>query len=560
MTDRMREFINSAAPSYEREYSNGSNYISFWDLSKKPKTNSRKKDVSGGTVAEGGKEKLTDREKKLGSFSGQHGVAICDFDEFSTQAVLATGLKQQVTINGKKKTLSGTYLTKRIIEPDNWVFRPHVEGGRGVDTVWAVRLISDHSNRHNERTNRSTMVIDQQDAQKWGHLSECFWVKDVLVGTKHQELFFEPNGFLEGICDTPPTSSKAAGGIGPTVASRPAGFARQTVVQEQPVVDQTGRPRYHLCFNVNKDAGHITDGCSIGQWAHMITLQKAGKTGQNVDGEDLVNAMLRADVRFFSNGGQWGPLSFGAPLPGIEGIRVVGLGCQPIVRTRGRTLTGRHHWDEDTGQCLGPDAPCFDSSEDGGRIQEKRNKGIWVHVEQPFFPDVPTDPPEKVPPDYPSRPAGLTTPTKSSAEVFPTDDFRPNRVTGYTKTVQHPESFTPGWVYTAMVNFCVDSFLDLADLEITSDVVSKKPGESIVSGAVDLTATKTFNLLLGNVDQRVGFTIPESVYAGDEGGKMVVALYRDKNGTDTASQRMKVKSFKVFYGPEVTTTQFNGVP
>jgi hypothetical protein len=538
----LRELINSAGNSFEREYSKASNYRAFWDLSLEPATNSSKKTAP---------DEPTDREKKLGSFDGAIGVAICAFDPVRARAILADGIPR--TVQGKK--LDGIYHTRRVMEPDNWVPRFHEPRGKGNDSTWDVRLIADHTNRHNERTVRSTFVIDQQDAQKWGHLSEILWVKDVQVETDHEELFFEPNGFLEGICKAPPTVTQS-GGLGTTVSQA----AGQPKPAQQKPKKARGRPRYHTCFNVNKEAGHLTDGCHIGQLAHIVTLQRALQTAINRDGEPLVNAALRADVRFYSNDGQWGPLAFGNPGPGIEGIRVSGNACTPLPETKGKILTGRHWWHTDTGQCLGTQAPCFDPSEDGGAIQEKRNLAIWNWVALPFFPDVPTDSPEKVPPDFPSRPAGLTTPTKSSAEVFPTDDFRPNRVTGYTKTFQHPESFTPGWVYTVMVNFCVDSFLDLADLEITADVVSVKPGQSIVAGAVDLTATKTFDLLLGNVDQRIGFTIPESVYAGDEGGKMIIPLYRNKNGTDTASQRMKVKSFKVFYGPEVTTTEFNGVP
>lgn len=540
MTGRpIRELIGPASRPYESEHRRMSGMLGFWDLSLHPKNNSKTVDPKSGR---------TEREKKLGSFGGAHGAAICEHDPITLTDTLADGISRNINIEGKKKTSKSKYPSRFLLEPDNWTLRLHEEDGLKNDCTWDLRLVADHSNKHNERTNRSTMVIDQQDRQRWGHLSEVFWVKDVLVNTPHKELFFDAAGFLEGMCDEGPT---VTGQGAPPVVTIAGG---QAVGISGPV-PPNGKPRYHVALNMNREAGFLTDGCRVGQIAHILTLRDALATGTNRDGEKLVMAALRADVRFFSNDGQWGPLAFGSTppgvTPGVPGGAVAGA-CVPLPVTDGEIITGRHWWGPRTTQCIGTDAPCIDASEDGRQIPEPFLKDIWVYVKIPRCPSLPVIDNGRVPPAFPSQPPALTSPVSDTVGVTDAARFSKSGAVGTGGWIPIPLDLPETWGINVTVNLSPAE--NDADPALTSrwqfDAVIVGDGESLTPAGLDGTATVfvTDTPLAGDpVLDSFTIHIPRSMIVNERGGKVFFALYR-RGALETASANQRRAYVIGFHG------------
>lgn len=221
--------------------------VTFWDLSEKPTAN--------------------DRIKKLGADLASRAQALLGYDEKKHLGDFSDALPKTLgtpTQGGTKPVVS-----LRLYEPDNWALRLHEENGRGRDSVWALRFISDHSNYARERECRSTMVIDQDEkAQSWAWLSDLTWLVDLGTSVQDNELAFNGAGFL---------SMLYAGG--------------------KPV-----KKRAALAINIAGNAGFLTQGTAIGQLQHIITIVGAAQ-GTLTRPTKQTEAALRGDVHFFTQKG-----------------------------------------------------------------------------------------------------------------------------------------------------------------------------------------------------------------------------------------------------------------
>jgi hypothetical protein len=216
--------------------------LTFWDLSESPTTN--------------------DRIKKLGAELASRAQALADYDEKAHVGKYADALQPD---RGQNQPV----VTLRLFEPDNWVPRLHEENGRGKDSVWALRFISDHSNYAKERECRSTMVIDQDEkAQSWAWLSDVTWLVDLGTSVEDNELAFNGAGFLT-------------------------------------MLYATGKPikkRAALAINMAGNAGFLTQGTAIGQLQHVLCIVGAGQ-GTLTRPTKQTEAALRGDVHFFTQKG-----------------------------------------------------------------------------------------------------------------------------------------------------------------------------------------------------------------------------------------------------------------
>lgn len=442
-----------------------------------------------------------DRSAKLGQNLQSYGVAVCDIDPKTLKVSLADGL----IARGTKRSLA-------VPEPDNWVYRIH---DRGRDRVWAIRLVSDHTNKHNERKNRSSMVIDQQDRQRWGHLSEVFWVKDVGVDLSDPDLQFNGAGILKGLC-AENRSVRQIGARG--VILRAPGQPQPTPTGAQ---GDPGKKRYHTAFNVNREAGFVTDGKRIGQLRRIVALDDWLKVGANADGEPLVHAALPSDVYFSADADKWGPLAFH---------------CADWPLTDGKVLVGYHWWFDRRDQCR-TNNEAKDQSEDGKEIPYKQpNKNVWVFVRLPRE-NVPTGG-GVMPPDAPSGPyvgfpapmGGAAGPGVGGVGAFNSVDYPAGVLRAESGVIPLPEEMVRTWGINVEVEFVtpaagiIGPFIrvqfDYCVIAPGGDAAPIVPTGSIV---VDLTpagfpgAAKLYRLV---------FHVPHSEIKGAARGKISWALGR----------------------------------
>jgi len=101
--------------------------------------------------------KLNDRLKKLGKHAGTRGALILNETEGMSRFA-PDGL-----------AIPEGRITIRPFEPDNWILRDHASEdpeapGYPVsgDQVWAIRLVSDNTNKDNKKQNRSTLIYSGQ--------------------------------------------------------------------------------------------------------------------------------------------------------------------------------------------------------------------------------------------------------------------------------------------------------------------------------------------------------------------------------------------------------------
>jgi len=163
----MDQRTESSGRPFDREYGTNQSLLAFWDLSAEPEDNS-------------------DRDKKLGNEVQATGIAVKLFDDEDMSTRPITGLTEP-------KEVTSYY----VLEPDNWVVRPHTEKGfPDIDNTWDVRLVADHTNKNYEREHRSTQIINQCDTQHWGWLSDLTTVALLRgVENEHEELFLDAAGF-----------------------------------------------------------------------------------------------------------------------------------------------------------------------------------------------------------------------------------------------------------------------------------------------------------------------------------------------------------------------------
>jgi hypothetical protein len=204
-----------------------------------------------------------DRAAKLGNQLQTMGAAVMDYDVARRRITLADGITK---IKGKA--------TRRTIfpfEPDNIQLRFHQHGGLKRDSVYAFRLIADHTNPATSRANRSTMLIDQCDHQRQGSFQDLFWGCDLGTDVGDDENTIGPAGY-PAVLD--PSLSGAMEGV-----------------------------RLAAAFNLAKNAGFVSDGRNVGQFWHAFVLAKAGEVGQTTTDSPCQpktkkTFALRGDVAF----------------------------------------------------------------------------------------------------------------------------------------------------------------------------------------------------------------------------------------------------------------------
>ncbi len=216
MAEPIRGMVPGSPSPTPRQYGSNKGFITYWDLSDRPNTN--------------------DRIRKLGkSFDGTRGGAIDTFDPTTLRSGYFDGVHDRAGI-----------MATRLHEPDNWLFRMHDEKGAGIDNLWDLRLIIDHTNLMSSRKNRSTYVIDQCEDQRQGMLSDLIWGVDMLTDVGDDELIIGPDGFTR------------------MLASDFGSFGGEEGV------------RLALAFNIAGNAGFVTDGQSIAQLSHIFRLWSNG--------------------------------------------------------------------------------------------------------------------------------------------------------------------------------------------------------------------------------------------------------------------------------------------
>lgn len=242
----MFEGINGAGSAESsKQYGASRRLITLWDLSHGPKDNK-------------------DRAKKLGkSFDMTRASAFTGFDAQSKAITPADGISGG---NG--------IVANRFFEPDNWTLRLHDAKGAGIDNVWALRWIVDHCNKAEERTHRSTMVIDAHENQMWAWTMDAFYIADLGAKVKHDELKYNGAGFLAQLL---------GGGGTPT--------------------------RGALASNIARNAGYQTDGYQIGQWWHNQTIMRKESNTQTEScgpPTERSQTVFRTDAQFWTGKTLWG--------------------------------------------------------------------------------------------------------------------------------------------------------------------------------------------------------------------------------------------------------------
>lgn len=282
-----------------------------------------------------GPQDNSDRILKLGAYLGTPFACVSAFDLERNARAIADGI-------------DSAEIAQRPPEPDNWIFRPHrAKDKKGkeqsADSVWALMLIVDWSNKQGSRQNRSTPVASQATKQRLSDVHNVWWDKKVPGAPS----FLDVN--YDDAANYPPACGQAA-------------------KIKTGLTDVT-----HLCVNLAKTAGHVTDGAKVAQWWHWFGMTPVGKIGQNSDNENLTTLMARADGYFQGQKEAqevYGPFSIDESSP---------------PDTTGITVTGHHYWDA-TGFTNSPlfelNSPALDDSTAIARIPLL--KYLRPYVKVPF--------------------------------------------------------------------------------------------------------------------------------------------------------------------------------
>jgi hypothetical protein len=196
----------------------------LWDVSKYPKTN--------------------DREAKVGAGIAQRAASYFWFDdEGSQRALIADGIggsgrDQPGAADGDAPTPPDT-TSIQTLNPDHWVPRLTEDRGTGKAGTWDVRLSIDATNPQDSRSNLGMMVIDSEDEQLWGWLSDLVRVTERIADISDRELEFTPAGFLDALY--PPEKQGVA-----------------------------WRSRGNIALSVHENLGAVTDGSKIGSLSRIL--------------------------------------------------------------------------------------------------------------------------------------------------------------------------------------------------------------------------------------------------------------------------------------------------
>lgn len=228
----------NAAGVGDHEHGSLGKFLALWDMSKHPYTN--------------------DREAKLGYGFHQKAAAYYSFDEETQIAGLADGLgedtRNAVEVQGVVRVSPPLYSSLRSLNPDHWVPRFTDEGGLEPTGTWDVRLTVDATNPQDSRTNLGMMVIDQEEYQLWGWLSDSIRVTERTASVADAELRFTTAGFLDVLY---PQEKQGLG------------------------LDYRGC----IALSVHENLGAVTDGGKIGSLSRILAWPGAsGGAGGGVGG------------------------------------------------------------------------------------------------------------------------------------------------------------------------------------------------------------------------------------------------------------------------------------
>lgn len=509
--------VNSASKNEEREHGLLKRTVVLWDESLDPADNS-------------------DRAAKMGMHDGTLFGVVAEFDEETQKSFLADGFIRGAGVVGSRRA-----------NPDCWALRLTEPEGKGKASHVDVRLIVDDVNRDSERTNLSTMFIDQCATQNWAFCRDLFKIRSLGATNDHDELAFTPAGFLWAV--------KKTGGK---------------------LLD-----RACLGQNISKRAGEITDGIlDAASWhtMHISAGSKAlkplpkpkpkptaripfsgglpGGPGSTVveDRPASTPGDTTSEDRAEEGGGCGDPsLSLGT-LRGDMEWDFAGVLAHLVVKdrfpmTKGRILTGHMFIDEPFPT---PPAKELDQEDDVSNqviIPRVTNQGLWIVV----FDDMWYGVPEwgGVPPDYPDQPTH-DTPCPGNAGAFDTDDFPASgNDIGIYCALPLPENFQDE--IQVSVNFLIPSIDFSGDIDLDLDYLVTGLGDRADPTSVTGTLVDTINstshpfAATGAFEEaRVIFTIPAADVRGNGGGKVELALYR--SGVDGQADTLQMAKWEYQFG------------
>lgn len=475
--------------------------ISFWDESGDPKD-------------------ISDLGKLFGTGIGTRGTAI---------------VKTFLAGSRTTKLADGYHGTKthamRQMNPLNFVLRLHTKEGRGVESAWGIRRVTDHQHKDFERRNLSTTVLNACDRVVWAwdhDLERVVTVRGKTAKLTDKELHFSDSGHL------PAMSGKGKGNT----------------------------TRGLRTLNVDKRGGSFSDGKLIAGIWHVLHLGAKGgavttptktkgrptvtsnRIGRpTVTGEcavvDEADGLLRGDVEFavlakkahLAIVDKVFPKTFGDPLVGHLFIDPVPLALPPSKELDKNPLSNQVELLRRLHQSL----------------------RVVVFQERPWVPSGPRVP---VPPDFPDVPTPTHKFTIAQDGAFPTEEYRTSgQDVGSNTLVPIPEDLPSGKGLNFSVNFIVQRGLGFfGDIDMRIDyVVSPIAGRTdpiALTGTIGATVNATTHPpIVNQSDGRANFFIPASDLKGAEGGKISIAFYR--SGSDDQLDVLKVTEMPILFAQEV---------
>jgi hypothetical protein len=386
----------------------------------------------------------------------------------------------------------GRYLTRRPFEPDNWWIDVHEANGKGRDVVWALRIIDDHDNNHQERKCRATKVVNQCNTQLQGVISDLLWVVDIGTENSHEEMRMTPAGILAGLCDKPGS-----------VASKGGKNVRAAVA-----------------CSVAKNEGWTTDGLTVGQWWQLVTHWPGkipGTTtapkGKNADCKppEKQQLCLAGDAPFHMDKTRCHIAIEDVPAAEYD-IIVTGANFRGIVAP------------------MPPDKDLnIDPKSNHKPLKRGWDRGIrpWVKIPRPDVPTVNDRP--GVPQDFPGRPTLVDEPATVDVGAF--SDVHRYEATGNdiaeSGTIKLPRTIKAPNGITVSVNYITPVGDFTGTVECQFDYCVIPIGGSAAPGAVTRSLSKILSAGLGSLKEgEMLFNIPHNDIKSAGGGKIAFAFYR----------------------------------
>lgn len=471
ITQRNIDGVNSR---HHRRYGSLKKTLVLWDLSRSPRDNS-------------------DLGELLGSGDSAKAMVWSTFDNSTLAAGPFSGLNK------------GNFTSQRHFNPRNWMLRLHEKNGQGLKVVWDLRLVSDWQNRHDERNNGSTMVMNNCDKASWA------WLPDSLV-----------TGLLES--GTPVLDKELELDDAALLALVSGNKGK--------------KERGALALNINRRAGFYTDlklFAHLFHVLHITRLQSLGSTQEEVCGKWFRGqGTLRGDVNWDFAGelGHWV------------------LDERPP-ETQGRKVTGRFYLGEPD-----PTPPLKELNQDENSnhptFLRSIDKGIRCFVEIPIE-GVPVPTPGPKPDDFPPVATPGHAPKKNEVGTFDTAEFKPNgKDISVHTSVPIPLDLTTGDDLKITVNFITPAGLGFrGDVDTRVDYVVHGKGDTV--SATTLTGSIPATL------DRLSFPNPKSEYCKEycipykdlrssKGGK--VALLFVRSGSDDQLDSLNVVDIFYHYAPK----------